>query len=197
MLTENDITILQKRGEGPDLEFKLSISSTESLAKLITGFANANGGTLLVGVLQTGVLASINVDRFTRLVEQAKSRIQGVLQLTAYTVNVRGITVGVVEVGKANMPVATSEGYFQRTGNKVIPFDATDLVARMSSLPDHGAVLSSLSATISGQSAEIARLRESFDRANSWQRKAFYAVLGAVAGVLAKALIASLGLVGG
>ena len=49
-----------KQGEGLTIEFKRTIDSPYKIAKTISSFANTSGGTLIVGVADTGLLLGVN-----------------------------------------------------------------------------------------------------------------------------------------
>lgn len=73
-MTPQEIESLIKQGEGYNLEFKQSIPSKASeLAEEICAFANAAGGTLLIGVDDKGKVVGVTMDNV------AKSRLQNIL----------------------------------------------------------------------------------------------------------------------
>jgi ATP-dependent DNA helicase RecG len=66
-MTLEELKQLIQQGEGYNLEFKQSIPSKASdLAKELCAFANANGGTILVGVDDKGSLVGINISNSIR-----------------------------------------------------------------------------------------------------------------------------------
>lgn len=196
MTTAKDIRALIDRGEGPTVEFKVSTPLPESLARLLSALANTEGGTVLVGIRDPDSIAGTNADRFKLLVPKAVARLSGSPQIQHEVIDFDGKLVGVISVAAAKSPVAAPDGYFRRVGATQEPMTAQQLVERMSAAPDHGTAIESLSQTISVQTAEIGKLRESFERANSWQRKVFYALLGAAATAIVKLVVAALGLAG-
>ena len=73
-MTREELESLIKQGEGYNLEFKQSIPSKASdLAEEICAFANAAGGTLLLGVADSGKLVGLSLDNAGR------SRLQNIL----------------------------------------------------------------------------------------------------------------------
>lgn len=73
-MTPKELEILIKQGEGYNLELKQSIPSKASdLADEICAFANAAGGTLLVGVDDKGKITGVTMDNTSR------SRLQNIL----------------------------------------------------------------------------------------------------------------------
>lgn len=197
MHTPQDIERLLKQGEGPALEFKVSTPLPESLARLISGFANTSGGTLIVGIREPNTIAGTEIARFEKLVQKTKERLNGKVEIFYYSVELEGKSLGVLEVKQSKIPIATPEGYFRRVGDREVPLEASQIVERMSSVPDHAAAISSLSETIAEQSAEFGKLRVAFERVNSWKRKAFYALMGAAATAVVKLVLAAFGVAGG
>ncbi|MEW6686768.1 MAG: RNA-binding domain-containing protein [Candidatus Edwardsbacteria bacterium] len=59
MITEKDLKFLIGQGEGYNLEFKESFS--DSLARDICAFANANGGKILLGVADNGEVKGVKI----------------------------------------------------------------------------------------------------------------------------------------
>lgn len=194
MHTSATITQLLKQGEGPRLELKVNTPHPENLSRLFSGLANTTGGTVVVGVREPATILGTDIDRFKRLVELARGRLHGEVDLVAYPVEVDGKKLGIVDVKQAKVPVAAQEGYFRRVGDREELLSAQQLVQTMSAVPNHSVAIASLSETIAGQSSELAKLRESFEKANSWKRKAFYAFLGAAATAVVKLLLAAVGL---
>lgn len=61
------------QGESQTLEFKFELNSARRIAATISAFANADGGTLLIGVKDNGVLAGIRIDEEIYMLEAAAS----------------------------------------------------------------------------------------------------------------------------
>lgn len=196
MTTAADIRALVQRGENTSLEFKVSTPLPESLARLLSSLANTEGGIVLVGIREPHVIAGTDPDRFKLLVPKGIARLSGNVAISHKVVDVDGKAVGVIHVSAAKSPIAAPDGYFRRIGDAQEPMSAQQLVERMAAMPDHGAAIQSLSQTISVQTSEIGRLRESFEMANSWKRKAFYALMGAAATAVVRLVLAALGLAG-
>ena len=67
-MTTDAISDLIARGEGPTVEFKRSL--TKDVGRELCAFANSDGGTILIGVTDTGEI--VGVANHNRL----KSRLQ-------------------------------------------------------------------------------------------------------------------------
>lgn len=74
-MNAQELELLVQQGEGYNLEFKLSLPSKASdLAEEVCAFANAAGGTLLIGVDDKGKIAGVSMDN------TARSRLQNILK---------------------------------------------------------------------------------------------------------------------
>lgn len=59
------------RGEGKNLDFKFEISDAKKIARSLAAFANTDGGTLLVGVKDNGVIAGVRSDEEIYMIQAA------------------------------------------------------------------------------------------------------------------------------
>jgi ATP-dependent DNA helicase RecG len=113
---ETDLSLLNKNSESERLELKESFSS-EAL-ETIVAFANAQGGTLLIGVRDDGKVIGIAIGAST-LPEWA-NKIQAKIQpriLPSITIEKHDDrTVGVIIVEKSHAPVSIDGRYFKRVG---------------------------------------------------------------------------------
>lgn len=77
-------------GEDSTRQFKVDIRNAESLAAEMAAFANSNGGTLLIGIADDGVLTGLSsqdVARINQLISNAASQLVR-SPLTVYTENI-------------------------------------------------------------------------------------------------------------
>lgn len=87
-MTLQELELLIQQGEGYNLEFKQSIPSKASeLAEEICAFANAAGGTLLIGVDDKGKIVGVSMNNTNR------SRLQNILNCIEPRVEVTTIEV--------------------------------------------------------------------------------------------------------
>ncbi len=68
---ETYIRNLIEQGENQQLDFKFEISDAKKIAKTFSAFANTDGGKLLVGVKDNGVISGIKTDEEDYMVESA------------------------------------------------------------------------------------------------------------------------------
>ena len=186
LLTPANLLPFVKQGESSTLELKVNTPEPANLARLISSLANTAGGTIVVGVREPSQVIGTNSARFDKIVKAATALCSGPLDATHYTLNINGLTVGIIEVKRASIPVAAPDGYYQRVGDSTRLLDARDLVTLMTANPDHNSVIASLV-------QELQKSRGSFDKANSLKTKFAWAVLGAIATGIGKVVLASLG----
>ena len=62
---------LIEQGENQHLDFKFEISDAKKIARTLSAFANTEGGTLLIGVKDNGVIAGIRTDEEAYMIESA------------------------------------------------------------------------------------------------------------------------------
>lgn len=106
------IEALIQTGEGYKLEFKENID--KSLVKEVCAFANAEGGTILIGVTDSHQLKPINIDNsLLSQVQDTINQIEPKIKVNINTVN--GILIIDIPKGIAK-PYACSEGFFLRLG---------------------------------------------------------------------------------
>jgi predicted HTH transcriptional regulator len=190
-----NIEPLIQGGESETVEFKERVTSPEMLARIISAFSNTNGGTILIGIREPNIVAGINPEQFERVYQRAIQRITGTAKTASQIVNLQEKSVGVITVEKSSAPVGSSEGYFTRIGSSDRALGPDSLSALFSKEVNPNTAIESLSQTVSKQTEEIGKLRESFEKANSWKRKFFYAFLGALATGFAKLILAAFGIV--
>lgn len=119
-ITENDILSIVQAGEGYNAEFKIRIpSKVKELAEEVCAFANAAGGTLLLGVNDKNEIKGIEINNRKRAaIQQSVSKINPQLNILLYFVNVAGKQVGVIEVPSGTQkPYTLSGAIYIRQGS--------------------------------------------------------------------------------
>ena len=67
MISADDIKLLAGTGEGYNAEFKVSVpSKVKDLSEEVCAFANAAGGTLLIGVNDSNQIVGCSIDNAKR-----------------------------------------------------------------------------------------------------------------------------------
>ena len=68
---ESTIERLIEQGENQQLDFKFSITDTRKIARTLVAFSNTDGGKLLIGVKDNGVIAGVRSDEEYYMIEAA------------------------------------------------------------------------------------------------------------------------------
>ena len=123
-------------------EFKVNTPSPDNLARLLSGLANAEGGTVIVGVREPDAIVGTDPKKSESFLQRSIARLQGQIAIQHYVVE-EGKSLGIIRVEPAKTPVAAPDGYFRRVGANDRPFTAQQLIARMSAVPDHSAAIDS------------------------------------------------------
>ena len=71
-LSEEKVRALIQQGENDSVEFKVSLPDASALAQNISALANTDGGTLFVGIEESGKIAGTSPEQIIQLVEKAK-----------------------------------------------------------------------------------------------------------------------------
>lgn len=79
--SESEIKSIVSRGKGPQLEFKTRPPDAGRLARLISAFANADGGVILIGVSDRGDFVGADPAESSRFFHAALARIGAILGL--------------------------------------------------------------------------------------------------------------------
>lgn len=94
---------LIESGESQTLDFKFEISDASKIAKTLVAFSNTNGGKLLVGVKDNGVIAGVRSSEEIFMIESAakiysKSKIQ--FEVIPWNISGKQILEVIIEQGK-------------------------------------------------------------------------------------------------
>lgn len=119
MLSTADIKSLIASGEGYNVEFKKSIpSKVKEVTEEICAFANAAGGTLLLGVDDNNIVQGVVFNNAKRsALQNSINEISPVLHCEVYIVNVDSKDVVVIEVPSGdNKPYVLSGAIYVRQG---------------------------------------------------------------------------------
>jgi predicted HTH transcriptional regulator len=71
MLEQNYILKLVEKGEGLNLDFKFAVNDSKKIARSLSAFANTDGGILLIGVKDNGVIIGVKSDEEFYMVQAA------------------------------------------------------------------------------------------------------------------------------
>ena len=123
MKNNSNISELITQGENSSIEFKSEKVRPESLAKEMTAFANTNGGTILIGVEDDGIITGISADRLSHMDEWI-SNIAGNNMIPSISPvfrieEIENKKIAVIEIAKGvSKPYQTIDGkYWIRVGS--------------------------------------------------------------------------------
>jgi len=101
-VSKNYLIKLIEKGESQILDFKFEISDSKKIAKSLAAFANTDGGKLLIGVKDNGVIAGIrSEEEFYMLDAAAKLYCKPEIYFTIQNHNINGKTVLEVTIPKS------------------------------------------------------------------------------------------------
>jgi ATP-dependent DNA helicase RecG len=119
-MTPNTLQKLITQGENSQLEFKSEAVRPEAVAREITAFANYQGGILLIGVEDDGIISGVSKPNMEEWITNiTRHNIIPALNLQTTAVEMQGKTVFAVEIPKGtDKPYQTVEGkYWIRVGS--------------------------------------------------------------------------------
>jgi ATP-dependent DNA helicase RecG len=119
MITAAEIKSIVVSGEGYNAEFKVRLpSKIKDITEEICAFANAAGGTLLIGVDDDNVIQGTNIDNVKRsAIQNAIREISPAITCPVYAVDVNGKEVWVIEVASGKQkPYVLSGAIYIRIG---------------------------------------------------------------------------------
>ncbi|MGW0192699.1 AlbA family DNA-binding domain-containing protein [Nonomuraea sp. NPDC003201] len=130
-LTAHVLRLLED-GESQRVEFKTKIPDERIMAKEIVAFANAEGGTLIIGVGVDGAVIGVDSEAARRF----QARLIGItgqlgIQVRVYEVRLDGLPLVVVEIPEAPAyakPLRVADGYVYRRKNgrvtRIVPHES-------------------------------------------------------------------------
>ena len=111
--TVNILDKLILQGEGPQLDFKKTITHPEKIARTIVSFANHLGGQLLVGVMDDGYVTGIDAEEEKYMLQQASQfYCEPPIKLRFKEIDDEGKTVLLV-----NVPESRHKPHYAKTGD--------------------------------------------------------------------------------
>lgn len=119
MLTEIELKSIISSGEGYNVEFKVSFpSKIKEVTEEVCAFANAAGGTLLIGVDDKNTIQGIAFDNAKRsALQNSIGEISPTLHCDIYTAEIDGKEIVVIEVPSGdNKPYVLSGAIYVRQG---------------------------------------------------------------------------------
>ncbi|MFQ5842193.1 MAG: RNA-binding domain-containing protein, partial [Thermodesulfobacteriota bacterium] len=123
-MTAKQLKELIKQGESRNVEFKQAASSARDLAREIVAFANTLGGTLLIGIDDSGKIIGVkDFKEAEQIITNTLSHnCRPSIQATISRIDVSGKTLAVVEIPEGtSKPYEANHVVYLRTGSSTRP----------------------------------------------------------------------------
>lgn len=192
-LTTAEVIELIGKEESATLEFKATVRDPRLLSQLIGSFANASGGTIVVGVQVPGQIVGVDESHFRKLFDTAVrlTMPSGLAKLSFHEIESK--KVAAIQVSGSGLVVLSEGTPFVRAGTRTQPMAWRQITEK---IPEKKAAeaVEALAKAIEKQSNIIEELREEIKAANSWKSKwVDYVVSGLVGAVIGAVVTATMG----
>lgn len=161
------------------------------LAWVITGFANADGGMILMGIEEPDRVVGVNVSRWRRMVNDAVSQIEPRPEVFVQELSYGRKTIGVIHVSKSDKVVIANDGAFIRAGAMTKAMTRSELSAKLSSPPSENDIVQ-LTDAVAKQTETIEHLMKDLAATNSFSSKMADYLIGGIIGAILGALLTAL-----
>jgi len=115
MLNNSEILQIIEKGENSSVEFKTADVRPESLAREIVGFANSQGGIILLGVDDSGnIIGNDSTKNYDEWISNiSRNNVVPPIDCVYYETKLSETSIGIIEVPKGfDKPYQTSDGKF-------------------------------------------------------------------------------------
>ena len=196
--TAQYVQALIAQGEGAGVIFLENVPSFLGLGQAISALANANGGTILIGVRPTQpFIVGVSWPSLSLIFDRAIALLNQVPNPTLHQVTVNSRHVGVLFVPAYPTVVATAGGAFIRDGQITRQMTQAEIAAKAAP-PGAQPEIAVLAAAIVSNTTTIVELRKEVAHAQSfagqWKMLLISFFIGCVTGVIGNYLFKLLGL---
>nr|WP_320026027.1 RNA-binding domain-containing protein [uncultured Acetobacterium sp.] len=112
-----EVLELIRQGDNDRVEFRHHTGGPNLLSKIISSFANASGGKLIIGVGENGKIYGCKKDSVLETFNKAKEKLIPCPDIFIEFIILENETVAVITIEPAEKIVASSLGVFKRTDN--------------------------------------------------------------------------------
>lgn len=180
-MIDTDIRELANLGETEGVEFKVGTVNPTALARVVSAFANASGGKILVGIDERHGIVGCDSDRLRRAFDATQRQVKGSVDMALGFVDVDGKDVGVITVESSDDVVMSREGIFIRRGAADLAMTPADIRKRISSEPSS---TERLIEVVTEQTKRIEELQQDISKSNRWQSKSIDYLIGGLVGAI-------------
>jgi len=198
MPDEQNVLEAIQSGEGQQIELRERINSALDLGKLVSGFANANGGWVIVGVREPATIVETDTVRLGQFFDNVSDRVRPAQNLMMYPVTLDGKEVRVVVVKPSPVLVMTDAGAFVREGDRTrvmlveeIHAKSVPPAAPQAPQPEDSAV------SIARLTKTVNELLEKFDASQTWAGQKKNLMVGCAGSTLSTLVVAFLSMLFG
>lgn len=111
----DEITKLIQQGDNDQLEFRRHSGGPNLLSKLISSFANASGGKLIIGVDEKGKISGCKKESIMDTFNKAKEKLIPCPDISIEFIELEKKEIAIISIEKNENIVASSLGVFKRT----------------------------------------------------------------------------------
>ena len=192
--TDNDIDRFFNQGESQRVEFKSCLRDPVQVAKVITAFANTEGGILLVGIHERKGVVGVDIPSTLYVINRALELMAPLPIYKIHEIVYKEKKVVVIVVRKSERLVTSRGGVWVRIGESIVPA-APDKIQQLaqgkdsiktlsSSLSQLTAAIDKLSQESEEQKALIKQLKKDSDKKDSIKNKIKEYILGGIIGII-------------
>jgi predicted HTH transcriptional regulator len=185
MFSDDQIQRMLQSGESQTVEFKSAMRQPGDLARLISAFANTDGGVILVGVEEPARIVGCDRQQMMRLFGDAQSRLQNASSSSMYFHTIEGRDVAVISVPKADRIVASRDGIYLRRGETTVAYPPSEIERRFTG-GGAEASLRRLTELVEEMQREISKSNSLSNRLREWL---ISGIIGAILGAIVSALV--------
>ncbi|QDT79452.1 Divergent AAA domain protein [Gimesia maris] len=181
------------RGEDLHTEFKKIIPSYYNLGQLISAFANAEGGAILIGIQEPGKIAGVDWTKLSHVYERAAASLSAGPNVYLHRVSTAQGDVGVVIVQPSSRAVVSAGGAFIRESDQIRPLSVEELQEKIPDNVDNEE--SNIGSSIAELTQYVQELGQQLTEARSFKSQLpgylISFLLGIFASVIASVIFAS------
>ncbi|WP_159176553.1 MULTISPECIES: AlbA family DNA-binding domain-containing protein [Halomonadaceae] len=195
---EIDLIEMMSHGESQSVEFLRSDTSPLVLAKVISAFANADGGTILFGVSDSSTISGVDPEIARDKIEKAL----GMLSLSdVVTYDIKKIRivlyVAVIKVTKSDQIIYCDSGAYIRSGEHVRVMHQNEISSLIrspnGSIETLSGVLEKQTLMIESLELTISSLKSEIAEENSLKSKIRDHSIGGFVGILVGVVLGTIG----
>ena len=186
MTLDYEIEKLILEPESKTLEFKADINDPKLLAKLISAFANSNGGIIIIGIGNSGRIVGCNVNKIKIILNEAKKYISPIPTIELVSKKIRNKELALIKVNKSDEVVISSYGAYIRVGSLTKAIKPKQIVPLLR--PKNEKDIEHIAETISNLSKVIEDLQKDLNKSNSFKNKFKDYFIGGLIGAILGAI---------